>query len=71
MTALAAILGYALGSLPAALLVTRTVAGIDPRQAGTGNAGATNAALQAGVRAGLVVFALDLGKGSAAAALGL
>lgn len=63
--------GYTLGSLPFALLVARLVRGIDLREHGSGNLGATNAARVLGPGAGVLVFILDLGKGSLAALVGL
>jgi len=60
--------GYALGSLSFALLVVRAK-GIDLRQVGSGNLGATNASRALGKGGGLLVFFLDVSKGFAPAAL--
>ena len=68
--ALAAAGGYLLGSLPFAVRVGRRH-GVDPRFAGERNPGASNVWRLAGWRAGLLVLALDQGKGTAAALLGL
>ena len=57
------LLSYVLGSIPFALWITRWKAGIDVRQAGSGHAGATNAMRAAGWWVGILVMALDLGKG--------
>ncbi len=57
---------YLLGSIPTAYLVVRRVKRIDIRTVGSGNAGATNVARVAGLRAGLVVFLVDVAKGLAA-----
>lgn len=62
----AVVLGYLLGSIPFALLVTRLRTGQDVRQFGSGHAGATNAMRVAGWGAGLLVVILDIGKGAAA-----
>ena len=61
---------YMLGTLPSAQLVAGR-SGVDPTSAGSGNPGATNVFRTAGRRAGLVVFAADVGKGIAAVALGM
>lgn len=61
---------YVLGTLPSAQLVAGR-SGVDPTSAGSGNPGATNVYRTAGRRAGLVVFAADVGKGIAAVALGM
>jgi len=61
--------GYLLGSIPFGLLVARAVRGVDVRKRGSGNIGATNVARVAGVAPGLLVLALDAGKGALAAGL--
>ena len=68
LLALAAVGGYALGSVPFGLVLTRVV-GIDLRSVGSGNIGATNV-LRTG-RKGLAAatLLLDSGKGAIAAAL--
>ena len=53
---------YLLGSIPAAYIAARS-RGIDLRQHGSGNLGATNAIRVLGVRTGLAVFAFDMAKG--------
>ena len=60
---------YALGTFPTAGLVARSH-GRDPTREGSGNPGASNVYRLAGRRAAVTVFAGDLLKGSAAAALG-
>jgi glycerol-3-phosphate acyltransferase PlsY len=65
---------YLAGSVPFGLLLGRFVAGIDVRQAGSGNIGATNVARTAGRRLGVLTLLLDAGKGGipvAATALAL
>jgi glycerol-3-phosphate acyltransferase PlsY len=61
--------GYLLGSIPFSYLVAR-LRGVDVRQVGSGNVGATNVMRSAGWQAGLVAFSLDFAKGSAAAIVG-
>lgn len=55
-------LAYLLGSVPFGLMVART-RGIDPRQAGSGNIGATNVGRLLGRKYFAIVFTLDLVKG--------
>jgi glycerol-3-phosphate acyltransferase PlsY len=57
-----ALLGYLLGSIPAGYLAGR-IAGIDIRNAGSGNIGATNVVRVLGKRYGYPVFAIDFLKG--------
>lgn len=61
----AAFAGFALGALPFGLWVGRA-RGIDLREHGSGNLGATNVYRTLGPRLGLAVFLLDAGKGVAA-----
>src|SRR6516165_1734850 len=56
---------YLLGSIPFGYLAGR-LAGIDIRQAGSGNVGATNVTRALGKAYGYPVFALDVLKGLAA-----
>jgi glycerol-3-phosphate acyltransferase PlsY len=55
---------YLLGSIPAALLAGKWIRGIDLRQYGSGNLGATNVYRVLGMQAAFVVFTFDLMKGS-------
>ena len=59
-------LAYAAGSVPVAYLVSRAMRGVDIRALGSGNVGATNALLHVGLAPGLVVLAVDVGKGTLA-----
>ena len=61
-------LSYLLGAVPFSLVVARAM-GVDLRQHGSGNAGATNAMRVLGKKAGLLVFLLDFAKGLVAVAL--
>ena len=61
---LSVLAGYVLGSVPFGLLVSR-MKGLDIRQHGSGNIGATNVWRVCGWRYGLPVFVLDVLKGAA------
>lgn len=67
MTVAAAIVAYCLGSFPTSYLIGRAVKGVDIREHGSGNAGATNVARVVGTLPGLVVLLVDIAKGWAAA----
>jgi glycerol-3-phosphate acyltransferase PlsY len=62
------LLGYLAGSVPFAFLLAR-LRGIDVRIAGSGNVGAANVLRTTGAWRGVIVMALDMGKGIAAVAL--
>lgn len=59
---LTALLGYLLGSVSFAILVTRRVSGKDIRSFGSGNAGATNVLRSQGKLPALLTFIGDLSK---------
>jgi glycerol-3-phosphate acyltransferase PlsY len=59
----AVVLSYVSGSIPAASLAGKW-SGVDLRAEGSGNLGATNVLRVLGVRIGLLVFAVDIGKGA-------
>ncbi len=59
---ISSLLGYLLGSIPFGLLVGR-LKGVDIRQHGSGNIGATNVVRVIGKKWGILVFALDALKG--------
>ncbi len=65
----AVVLGYLLGSIPSAYLVTRIAVGKDIRKLGGGNVGGTNVYREVGAIPALVAGIVDLGKGSAAVAI--
>ena len=72
MTILLALLGaYLLGSIPTALWVGRAFFGLDIREHGSGNSGATNTFRVLGKGPGAFVMAVDVLKGWAAASLAL
>ena len=61
--------GYLIGSVPFTLIVGKLFFGVDPRQHGSGNLGATNAARVLGAKAALAVAVLDITKGGLVVAL--
>ncbi len=63
------IAAYLLGSIPSAVWIGKKYYGIDIREHGSRNAGATNTLRVLGKRAALPVFALDVGKGYLAVTL--
>jgi len=67
--AIAILLGYLLGSIPTAYIVTRLATGQDIRQMGGGNVGGLNTFREVGYWAVLPVAVIDLGKGAAAVAI--
>ena len=60
---LGALLSYLLGAVPFGLLAGRVLKGIDIRQHGSGNIGATNALRVLGKPIGITVHVLDIAKG--------
>jgi acyl phosphate:glycerol-3-phosphate acyltransferase len=67
---LAAVAGYLLGAIPSGVIVGR-VRGTDPRSAGSGRIGTTNALRTLGVAGAVAVLAMDVAKGAAAALAGV
>jgi glycerol-3-phosphate acyltransferase PlsY len=67
---IAVVLSYLLGSVSFSIVIAKWVKGIDIRQHGSGNAGATNTLRVLGKGPGIAVFALDIAKGVAAVWLG-
>lgn len=63
------ILAYLLGSIPSAVWLGKWKYGMDVREHGSGNAGATNTFRVLGTKAGTIVLVLDVCKGLAAASL--
>ncbi len=64
-----ALLAFLAGSIPSAYLVAKYVKGIDIREHGSGNVGATNVFRVVGKKWGVVVFLLDALKGWIAAVI--
>ncbi|WP_419873766.1 glycerol-3-phosphate 1-O-acyltransferase PlsY [Candidatus Pristimantibacillus sp. PTI5] len=67
---IAVALSYLLGSVSFSIVIAKWVKGIDIRQHGSGNAGATNTLRVLGKGPGLLVFVLDIAKGVAAVWIG-
>lgn len=65
-TLMSLLIGYFLGSIPSAYLVTRRLTGRDIRQMGGGNMGGLNTFREVGVGAGAAVVLMDLAKGALA-----
>ncbi len=63
MSLLLVLTSYLAGSIPFGLIIGRAVKGIDLRQHGSGNIGATNAGRVLGKKWGLICLALDALKG--------
>lgn len=55
---------YLIGSIPTGILLTRWLAGMDVRQSGSGNVGATNVRRVAGNTLGMAVLLVDMLKGA-------
>jgi acyl phosphate:glycerol-3-phosphate acyltransferase len=62
--AAAALLSYLVGSIPTSIIIGKLFYHKDPREHGSGNAGGTNAFRVFGWKAGIVVIAVDVGKGA-------
>jgi len=65
------VLAYLLGSIPTAVWVGKAFHGIDVREHGSGNAGATNVIRVLGWKTGVPVLVIDMAKGCLAALLPL
>lgn len=64
--AVAIIVSYLLGSFPTAYVVTRLRKGVDIREVGSRNLGAMNVIYAVGLAEGVLVLAVDIGKGALA-----
>ena len=69
MVAVLILIAYLLGSVPVSVWIGKAFYGIDVREFGSGNAGATNTFRVLGKKAGIPVLILDILKGSLAVAL--
>jgi len=69
LIALTLIIAYLLGSIPSAYLIGRLKKGLDIRQIGSHNMGAMNVFYNVGFWWGILVLAIDVGKGAAAVAV--
>lgn len=67
--ALIVLLSYLAGSIPASVWTGKLMYGLDVREHGSGNAGATNAFRVLGFKAGVISLFVDMGKGALAAGL--
>lgn len=67
--ALALICAYLIGSFPSAYIIGRARKGVDIRKVGSRNVGAMNVFYKVGFWEGVLVLAVDIGKGAAAVAL--
>jgi glycerol-3-phosphate acyltransferase PlsY len=63
---LSIIIGYLLGSIPTAYIVSRIRKGIDVRNVGSGNMGAANVMREIGAHEGAFVGLIDIAKGAGA-----
>ena len=63
---LSIIIGYLLGSIPTAYIVSRLRKGIDIRTVGSRNMGAANVMREIGVKEGIFVGIIDIAKGAGA-----
>ncbi|MCL6459678.1 MAG: glycerol-3-phosphate 1-O-acyltransferase PlsY [Gorillibacterium sp.] len=70
MQGLAALVSYLLGSISFSLIIGKMIKGIDIRQHGSGNAGATNTLRILGKGPAILVLSLDVCKGIGAVWLG-
>jgi acyl phosphate:glycerol-3-phosphate acyltransferase len=61
---------YFVGAIPFGLIVAKSVAGVDVREKGSGNIGATNVARSAGKKLGVITLILDAAKGAAPVIVG-
>ncbi len=57
-------IAYIVGSIPFGLLIARATCGIDPREGGSRNVGATNVARLCGFKYGVLTLLMDLLKGA-------
>lgn len=69
MIALLILIAYLFGSIPTAVWIGKSFYGIDVREFGSGNAGATNTFRVLGRKAGIPVLIIDIVKGTLAVAL--
>lgn len=59
---LVAVIGYLLGAIPFALIISKRLAGVDISKYGSGNIGGTNVLGVLGRKLGAIVMALDIAK---------
>ncbi|MDD5136496.1 MAG: glycerol-3-phosphate 1-O-acyltransferase PlsY [Candidatus Omnitrophica bacterium] len=61
---LSSLLGYLIGSFPTSFLLAKTLKGVDIRQVGSGNAGATNVLRSVGKLPAVITLIVDVCKGA-------
>jgi glycerol-3-phosphate acyltransferase PlsY len=66
---IAFLIGYVLGSIPTAYLVTKLKTGKDIRKLGGGNVGGLNTFVEVGLLPAIAVILIDIGKGAAVIAI--
>ena len=69
LTIIGLICAYIIGSFPSAYIVARLRKGVDIRQVGSRNMGAMNVFYSVGFWEGMLVLAIDIGKGALAVAV--
>ncbi|MBC8416693.1 MAG: glycerol-3-phosphate 1-O-acyltransferase PlsY [Candidatus Cloacimonetes bacterium] len=62
-TLISFVFAYLLGSIPTSFLMGKLIKGIDIREYGSGNVGATNALRVLGTKIGIITLLIDIGKG--------
>ncbi|MCX6133970.1 MAG: glycerol-3-phosphate 1-O-acyltransferase PlsY [Ignavibacteriales bacterium] len=67
--AIVILLSYVIGSIPTSIMLSKWKHGFDIRTKGSGNAGGTNVFRVLGWKSGVLVMAVDMGKGVIATAL--
>ena len=65
----AVLIAYLLGSIPTSIWIGKAIHGVDVREHGSGNAGATNVIRVLGWKTGVPVLIIDMAKGGIAALL--
>ncbi len=60
---IALLIAYILGSIPTSYIMGKLIKGIDIRDFGSGNVGATNALRLLGTKVGIFTLIIDIGKG--------
>src|SRR5713101_267832 len=71
MPTMAILMAYCIGSVPFAWLLARSWGANDLRHVGSGNVGAANVLRATGIKAGVLVVALDVAKGAASVAVAM
>jgi len=64
------VFAYLIGSIPTSYLMGKIIKGIDIRDYGSGNVGATNALRVLGTKIGIITLLIDIGKGFVAVQIG-